>query len=126
MPPQRVHDLLEDRDAGLARPGLGVSLDVDGGCWTHVHPHEGNVFDFSEWAVTHPGNAAAANKGLSNPITRSAKLMGLAELHYPSHAGHTMSRWSSFYKKFPRLGRLGGAWPAPRTLSLRRLPDPFA
>jgi hypothetical protein len=38
---------------------IGGSVVVDGGCWTHSHPEERNVYDFSLWTYSHPGNMDA-------------------------------------------------------------------
>ena len=35
---------------------VGAYVDAAGTCWRHSHPHEGNVYDFSQWTLQHPGN----------------------------------------------------------------------
>ena len=39
----------------------------------HSHPHEGNVYDFSRWTMTHPGNKVLLDNKQPNPITRFAQ-----------------------------------------------------
>ena len=90
-----------------------ASVTVDGACWTHSHPHEGNVYSFSYWAAVsashavrssslysmpsdspalrvlqaHPGNAVFTH----NPIERPAT-SGATTIHLPP--SHSMSgRW---------------------------------
>ena len=38
---------------------IGAKVNVGGVCWQHVHPHTLDVFDFTSWAVNHPGNQVA-------------------------------------------------------------------
>eukprot|EP01051_Picozoa_sp_SAG22_P000497 SAG22_NODE_14_length_33165_cov_13.196698_16_plen_197_part_00 len=51
-----------------------ASITVGGGeCYTHTHPDNFNVYDFSYWATAHRGNAAAREAGRVNPIRRWAE-----------------------------------------------------
>jgi cullin-associated NEDD8-dissociated protein 1 len=69
----------------------GAIVEVDGDLFQHVHIHEHNVYDFSEWVGSHPGGA--------EPITRWTS-HGF-EIEFPSN--HPMSRWPSQFE----LGFLG-------------------
>ena len=71
---------------------FGYSVTVGGSdCWQHVHPDTLNVYDFSYWALHHPGNEDILKLGRSNPITAFAAAGGV-ELTFPST--HLMNRWS--------------------------------
>ena len=72
--------------------GYGYSVTVGGSdCWEHVHPDTLNVYDFSYWALHHPGNEGILQLGRSNPITAFAAAGGV-ELTFPST--HLMNRWN--------------------------------
>eukprot|EP01013_Petalomonas_cantuscygni_P025363 TRINITY_DN472_c1_g1_i8.p1 TRINITY_DN472_c1_g1~~TRINITY_DN472_c1_g1_i8.p1 ORF type:complete len:2177 (+),score=570.77 TRINITY_DN472_c1_g1_i8:136-6531(+) len=87
-------------DCNANSASIGARVDVNGSCWEHVHPHEGNVYDASLWVSAHPGNTATFN-----PI-RSLAEHNLTTLTYP--ASHSMSRWKSKEgTSFTLLGRLG-------------------
>ena len=78
-------------------------------CWVQAHPHEFNVYDFTEWALhAHPGNAVAAAAGHRNPISRWA-WDGQFSIVFPSM--HSMSRWTSsvagLANEMNLLGRFG-------------------
>ena len=81
-------------------------------CWKHSHQDEGNVYDFSGWALWHPGNYQAKKDHRPNPITRFAK-EGDAEIILPLL--HPMDRWETIRDpsvtpsttNLPLLGRLG-------------------
>jgi cullin-associated NEDD8-dissociated protein 1 len=102
--------------AGRCDPTVGIAgaMVVAGGvCWTHVHPDEGNVYDFTEWAGPgrHPGGRP--------PIATFAESAGSVELVFPSH--HGMDRWHTYVnhvdRHIERVGRFGdsvafGALPA--------------
>ena len=94
---------LTEADSCTATAGSYVM--ASDGCFVHVHPDTGNVYDFSSWAVSgdvgHPGNAVAFSLGKPNPITLPSRT-GQHTLMYPSH--HTMSRWEDHSKEFPLLG----------------------
>lgn len=74
-------------------------------CFKHVHPDEGDIYDFTDWARpdTHPGNAAAVAGGRRNPITKFAEYSSNFTLLFPSW--HTMDRWRDNKEKFYRIGR---------------------
>ena len=35
---------------------VGMSVDVKGTCWTHVHSDLYSIYDFTYWTLEHPGN----------------------------------------------------------------------
>lgn len=72
--------------------------DTDGNCWLHVHPEHGNVYDFTIWTETHPGNLSPRN-----PIKEFAE-QGLTTLTFPWH--HEMNRWQGNKSRFALLGKL--------------------
>lgn len=80
----------EDGCDSLDLNTVEMKMRVDGNCYATVHPDEGNVYDFSKWALVggdgHPGNKAGYN-----PIMNFAK-NGQYILTFPS--GHPMSRWN--------------------------------
>jgi hypothetical protein len=82
---------------------IEMRLWVDGECYATVHPDEGNVYDFFEWAQvnneSHPGNTAGYN-----PIMNYAKT-GQHTLVFPG--GHPMWRWNLNKSKLEYLGKLG-------------------
>ena len=85
---------------------IGASVDLNGDCWTHSHPHERNVYDASSWVLTHPGNRDAQNNKRRNPIAKAAQ-QGNHELKFPSW--HPQNRWDEsnlyFMSHFVYLGK---------------------
>ena len=80
---------------------MGAKITVDDTCWEHVHPNHLDVYDFSHWAVIHPGNAYAA----TSQIAQFA-IDGGARLTF--QASHDMLRWSDNSGfQFAYVGRLG-------------------
>lgn len=57
-------------------------------CWRNVHPDHWNIYDFSEWVSSHPGNSANRN-----PIKEFAE-NGNSTLVYPNW--HELSRWNDY------------------------------
>jgi uncharacterized protein (DUF1800 family) len=86
---------------------IAASVDLDGDCWTHSHPHERNVYDCSQWVIAHPGNLDARNWGHRNPIAKQAQ-QGKHEIKFPS-SFHRQSRWDDsnlwFQSNFVYLGK---------------------
>ena len=72
---------------------------VEQQCWKTTHPDHLNVYDFSTWSKTHPGNTQTFN-----PIRKIARRGG-HRLKFPTT--HEMSRWYEFRAQFPYVGRLG-------------------
>jgi len=74
-------------------------------CYKHVHPDEGNVYDFTYWTRpdTHPGNAVALAAGRLPPITKWADYNNNFTLPFPSW--HTMDRWENNKVNFDYIGR---------------------
>ena len=92
---------------------MGARLSISGSCWRQVPRQEGNVYDFSYWASSHPGTVSYDEN--SNPIEAFAKAGGTA-IQFPT--SHSMStRWWStvLYQSggkqggryLPYVGRLG-------------------
>ncbi|KAI2512165.1 Protein of unknown function (DUF1501) [Fragilaria crotonensis] len=73
--------------------------DPTGQCWRNVHPDHLNVYDFTSWTRSHPGNALNYN-----PIKQVA-LDGLTTLSFPSW--HGLERWQANKGRFRLVGRLG-------------------
>ena len=44
---------------------------MEGSCYKHVHPDSSNVYDFTYWSLSHPGNQNFVQNNLPNPIMRS-------------------------------------------------------
>jgi cullin-associated NEDD8-dissociated protein 1 len=107
-----MHDILVDDGAcRVDASTIGAYVEVGTGCWHHSHPDEGNVYDFSQWALQHPGNVDLRAAQRRNPITAVGE-SGLSELAYPSW--HEMARWESVIagirgrpSAVPYVGRLG-------------------
>ena len=82
--------------------GKSVELSPGGECWLHVHPHEYNVYDFSAWALLHPGNDDALKARRRNPILKWAEA-GLSHIEFPGWHD-VVTRWQESVKhakKFP-------------------------
>lgn len=75
-------------------------VQVGSTCWQNTHVDNWRVFDFSYWAVYHPGNSNARN-----PIKEFAELHKTFILKFPSW--HGMDRWHQNKQFFPYVGRLG-------------------
>ena len=86
----------------------GAQVQTSEGCFTHVHPDTGNVYDFSLWALSgntgHPGNTVEFQLGNPNPIT-DPSTEGHHSITYP--ASHPMGRWEEISSSFPLLGTIG-------------------
>ena len=78
-------------DAG----NVGRHAVVTGACWQHHHPEEQNVYDFSRWVASHPGNKVFTDSRRPNPIARFAET-GRTIVAYP--ASHPMTRWDDDVK----------------------------
>jgi len=74
-------------------------------CYKHIHPDEGNVYDFTYWTRpdTHPGNAVASAGGRLSPIAKWADYNNTFTIPFPSW--HTMDRWENNKGKFELIGR---------------------
>ena len=75
--------------------------DQAGNCWMNVHTDHMNVYDFTSWTISHPGNTA-----FRNPITEFAHA-GLTVLNFPSN--HTMDYWTSHKGSMSFVGRFDDA-----------------
>ena len=90
---------------------VGMSVDVKGTCWTHVHSDLYSIYDFTYWTLEHPGNEDKIMQGTRNPISMWAEI-GSAEIWFPSY-NHPMTRWQTAIKpigglhRIPFVGRLG-------------------
>jgi len=83
---------------------IGAQVPAGPDCFEHIHPHELDVRDFSEWVQIHDGNMEALLNNRPNPIARFAE-GGLTLIAYPGH--HPMSRWNDRQALFPKAGRFG-------------------
>ena len=89
---------------------IGASIDLDGDCWTQVHPHEQNVYDCTTWVMTHPGNNNAQDSGHRNPIAKWA-MNGYPEVHFPEW--HPQDRWDESNLKWNQEDfKFMGTWGA--------------
>ena len=86
-----VRDITIGGTCNAAHLVPGAQVVVEGGCFTHVHPDEYSVYDFSLWSHIHNGNPAAAAAGRPNPIAKWAEVEGVVGLTFPasSHPVHT-------------------------------------
>ena len=88
-----------------SRDGISATaakLTVDGSCWQHSHPMSYNVYDLSQWALIHPGNAYFSPN--ANPI-KAVRKAGTTVLHFP--ASHSASQLQTGLSSFALLGKLG-------------------
>lgn len=69
-----------------------ADLDDSTACWRNVHPDHWNVYDFTDWSTSHPGNSA-----VRNPIKEFAE-DGNSTLVFPSW--HELSRWNNYKEQF--------------------------
>ena len=103
-----IRDITINSDAVGCSAPIGASVLVAGSCWEHVHPFEGNVYDFSMWAASHSGNNAAAARGNPPPIKKHA-LRGSVVLPFPP--SHPIDRFTtaltSTRNEINLLGRIG-------------------
>jgi len=91
-----------------------IELQVDGKCWTRVHPEYLSVYDMTYWTYnnTHPGNLYAATRNHSHPIKKWAE-SGSGILIFPSKHpdgpgfDHPITRWDETSRKFIYVGRFG-------------------
>ena len=104
-PGATVLDITPGATGCSAVNAIGSKLDIDGVCWQHVHPHTLNVYDFSTWALVHPGNAVAAANGKPNPITKPAEIDAGTTLRFPSF--HAMTRWTANQNQLALVGTMG-------------------
>jgi hypothetical protein len=83
---------------------IGSQVDVNGACWKHSHPDEGNVYDMSRWTYSHPGTRNAFDARRRNPITKWAE-DGQAEIWFPDH--HPMYRFRDSEKSENNMQFIG-------------------
>lgn len=95
-------DASDDKTIGMI---LALSRNEQIVCYEHIHPDEGNIYDFTYWTRpdTHPGNAAASAAGHLHPITKWADYNNTFTLPFPSW--HTMDRWDVNKGSFDYVGR---------------------
>ncbi|GMH68084.1 hypothetical protein TrLO_g13701 [Triparma laevis f. longispina] len=111
-------DSEDDCTAGTAA-GISITIDSLSSCFTHIHSHNYNVYDFSSRQSAHPGNEDSRTATPPNPnrIKAVSLTAGTAEFPFPSW--HTMSKWQeSYLTNFEPnfIGRLGD------TISFSSLP----
>eukprot|EP00934_Nitzschia_sp_Nitz4_P009303 Nitzschia sp. Nitz4//scaffold91_size79674//72229//78877//NITZ4_005380-RA/size79674-augustus-gene-0.83-mRNA-1//1//CDS//3329560139//9293//frame0 len=83
----------------MSKVGFEVPNFAKGNCWLNVHPNHLNVYDFTDWDSTHPGNV-----GDRRPIAEFAEA-GSTTLTFPDW--HEMTRWNTYKETFPGPLRLG-------------------
>jgi len=85
----------DEDDCVLAKAGVKITVEEGDKtyCYEQVHEHTHNVYDFTAWSASHPGNVQARDGFRSNPIDRKAWVEGVTEFHFPSW--HEMSNWST-------------------------------
>lgn len=80
---------------------IEVQLDLGGDCYTHVHPNEMNIYDFSGWVTKHPGGEYNIQKWATgfeghevppNGWFLTFPFYGVPERGVPQHP---MSRWET-------------------------------
>ena len=74
------------RDVNCQSVPAGAVVQVSSDTFQHVHIHEGNVYDFTEWVSAHPGGSSAITKWGSNGY----------KLQYPGN--HPMDRFETQVK----------------------------
>ena len=74
---------LRDVIVGCSNVPEDAIVEVNGEFFQHVHPHEYNVYDFSDWVAAHPGGPDKIRQWTGRGFI----------LQYP--ASHPMGRWGS-------------------------------
>ncbi len=89
-------------------PRRKFHVKVDGECWMNVHPDQFNVYDFTNWAIRHPGGRQKIEQFAEN---------GSEFLFFPDH--HEMQRWYQAKDNgfLQLIGRYGDK------ISIQDLPD---
>ena len=59
----RLREIDTSTSSFCSASATGGQLELaDGSCWRHVHPEEENVYDFTQWALRHPGVSQVESK----------------------------------------------------------------
>lgn len=96
---------------------IDIQIQIDGDCYTHVHPDNFNVYDFTKWVTEHPGGEYNIQKwafgSLADPPFEESDNQTWT-LVYPYSGNerapkHPMNRWvdngnSVYIQKVTRLG----------------------
>ena len=98
---------------------VGAVVAVGSSCYEHSHPNEHDIYDFTYWSFTHPGNLEAFKGGRVNPIAQVALDLN-PKMAFPSW--HPIPRWEQALREtqrnsLKRLGRLGD------TIDFNELPE---
>ena len=115
-----IRDISITGPCGGALRGASISDKERGGCWRHVHPETGNVYDFSYWVSAHEGIARAEQR--YNPVAAPAR-EGKAYMTFPdnicTYSRTDMRCWSDYKRYFQFVGLLD------ETLAFSALPLPL-
>jgi hypothetical protein len=113
-----VRDVVVNNASCTDAAAVGIAISVNGTCWQHVHKDELNVYDFTTWAIKHPGGQS---------MIQQFALNGTVNLTFP--ASHAMSRWTSNERlsrnQINLLGKFGSTVDF-ATLPTNLLLDPIA
>jgi len=85
---------------------LQIQLEINGNCYTHVHPDHLNVYDFTTWASNHPGGAYHIKKWVANDDGWYLNYPHDGDENIPNHP---MDYWQthSNSRNIRLIGRLG-------------------
>lgn len=85
---------------------LQIQLEINGNCYTHVHPDHLNVYDFTAWASNHPGGAYHIKKWVANDDGWYLNYPHDGDENIPNHP---MDYWQthSNSRNIRLIGRLG-------------------
>ena len=115
-----IRDISITGPCGGALRGASISDKERGGCWRHVHPETGNVYDFSYWVSAHEGIAREEQR--YNPVAAPAR-EGKAYMTFPdnicTYSRTDMRCWSDYKRYFQFVGLLD------ETLAFSALPLPL-
>ena len=115
-----IRDISITGPCGSALRGASISDKERGGCWRHVHPETGNVYDFSYWVSAHEGIARAEQR--YNPVAAPAR-EGKAYMTFPdnicTYSRTDMRCWRDYKRYFQFVGLLD------ETLAFSAVPLPL-
>ena len=93
---QQQQDALRDVYVACSSVSANAVVSLSTGeLFQHVHINEGNIYDFTQWSLEHPGGESAITKW-----TNSGYI-----LQFP--ASHPMDRWNMHNSKLQYIGKSG-------------------